>query len=259
MKLSAAIIVQNEEANLPRWLKAVSQVADEIVAVDSGSRDRTVEILRAAGARVEFRAWSGYADQRNHAAELCTGDWILMLDADEVLALESIASLRRFKAGPNPAEDVLLMPSRVWYFGRFLRFGGFFPEWKPRLYRRGAARWVRQQVHERLEADGPTGRLPGLYDHYSYATVEQYRARARVYAEAGAQRLLAGGQKGGPLIGVLHAAWAFAYRYLIRLGFMDGKAGWWAARLEAGYTWDKYARLARLIREGRGPQEGQRT
>lgn len=249
IKLSAAMIVKNEEANLPRWLAAVSQVADEIIAVDSGSSDRSVEILRQAGARVEFRAWTGYADQRNHAAELCTGDWILMLDADEVLALESVASLRRFKQGPDPAQDVLFMPSRVWYFGHFLRFGGFFPEWKPRLYRRGAARWVRQQVHERLEADGATGRLPGLYDHYSYDTVEQYRTRARVYAEAGAQRLLAGGKKRGCLAGVLHALWAFLYRYLIRFGFLDGRAGWWAARLEAGYTWGKYARLRRLLRE----------
>ncbi|MBU2468757.1 MAG: glycosyltransferase family 2 protein [Proteobacteria bacterium] len=255
IKLSAAIIVRNEEANLPRWLAAVGQVADEIVAVDSGSSDRTVEILRQAGAKVEFRAWSGYADQRNHAAGLCGGDWILMLDADEVLAPESIASLRRFKQGPEPDYDVFLMPSRVWFFGHFLRHGGFFPEWKPRLYRRGAARWVRQQVHERLEARGSTGRLPGLYDHYSYDTIEQYRARARGYAEAGAQRLLAAGKRPGPLTGPAHATWAFLYRYLIRLGILDGKAGWWAARLEAGYTWEKYVRLRRLLREARSGQE----
>ncbi|MBU4566335.1 MAG: glycosyltransferase family 2 protein [Proteobacteria bacterium] len=251
IKLSAAVIVQNEEKNLPRWLKAVSQVADEIVAVDSGSSDRSVEILRQAGAKVEFRAWTGYADQRNAAAGLCTGDWILMLDADEVLAPESIASLRGFKQGPEPEHDILLMPSRVWFFGHFMRHGGFFPEWKPRLYRRGAARWVRQQVHERLEARGSTGRLPGLYDHYSYDTVEDYRSRARGYAEAGARFMLAAGKRCGSLTGPTHAAWAFVHRYLVRLGFMDGKAGWWAAWLEGVYTLEKYRCLAEMIRDGK--------
>ena len=248
IKLSAAVIVKNEEANLPRWLKAVEQVADEIVAVDSGSSDRTVEILRQAGAKVEFRAWTGYADQRNHAAGLCTGDWILMLDADEVLAAESIAGLRRFKQEPEPEHDILLMPSRVWFFGRFLRHGGFFPEWKPRLYRRGTARWVRDQVHERLEAPGSTGRLAGLYDHYSYDSVADYRSRAHIYAKAGARHMFAAGKRPGPLTGPSHAVWAFIHRYLLRLGFLDGKAGWWAAWLEGGYTLEKYSRLAELTR-----------
>ncbi|MFH2125054.1 MAG: glycosyltransferase family 2 protein [Pseudomonadota bacterium] len=251
IKLSAAVIVKNEEANLPRWLGAVKQVADEIVAVDSGSSDRTVEILERAGVRVEFRAWSGYADQRNAVAEMCTGEWILMLDADEVLAPESIASLRRFKQGPPPEHDILFMPSRVWFFGHFLRHGGFFPEWKPRLYRRGAAAWVREQVHERLEAQGTTGRLEGLYDHFSYDTVEQYRARSRLYAQAGARHMYEAGKRCGSLTGPSHAAWAFVHRYLIRLGFLDGKAGWWAAWLEGAYTLEKYRRLAEMIREAK--------
>lgn len=249
IKLSAAVIVQNEEKNLPRWLKAVEGVADEIVAVDSGSTDRTVEILERAGARVYHRAWTGYSDQRNYLAEQCTGDWILMLDADEVLTPEGIQALRRFKREPETVHDVLFMPSRVWFFGHFLRHGGFYPEWKPRLYRRGKARWARQQVHEHLETSGTSGRLEALYDHFSYDSVADYRSRAHVYAQAGARFMLAAGKRCGPLTGPTHAAWAFVHRYLVRLGFLDGKAGWWAAWLEGVYTLEKYRRLAGLIWE----------
>ncbi|MCF8043180.1 MAG: glycosyltransferase family 2 protein [Desulfarculaceae bacterium] len=256
IKLSAAIIVKNEGKNLPRWLKAVEGVADEIVAVDSGSSDRTVEILEQAGARVYHRDWTGYSDQRNFLAERCTGDWILMLDADEVINRECRRILRSFKANPEPEMAAYLMPSRVWFFGKWLRWGGFYPEWNPRLYRRGKGSWARQEVHERLEVDGRVGRLEGcVYDHHSYDSVEDYRERALRYAEAGAQAMLAAGKRPGRLTGPVHAAWAFVHRYLVRMGFLDGKAGWWAAWLEGGYTLEKYSRLARLIRGEKSDRE----
>lgn len=251
MKLSIAIIVQNEEANLPRWLKAVAPVADEIVAVDSGSSDRTVEMLERAGARVYHREWAGYADQRNYLAELCTGDWIFMLDADEVIDEECRRVLQALKANPEPAVDGFLVPSRVWFFGNLLRHGGFFPEWKVRLYRKGAGAWVRDQVHERLELTGDTGRLDGFYDHYSYDTIEEYRERAKRYAQAGARHMFEAGRRCGPLAAPAHAAWNFVHRYLLRLGILDGKAGLWAAWLESGYTMQKYRCLVRLIHEAK--------
>lgn len=255
IKLSAAIITHNEEANLPRWLAAVQQVADEVVAVDSGSTDHTLRILKEAGARVAHRQWTGYADQRNYCAQLCTGDWILMLDADEVIDEHCIAKLKKFKAHPSPDQDGFVLPSRVWFFGKFLRFGGYHPEYNLRLYRRGAGTWMRQEVHERLEVPGPVARLECTYDHYSYDTVAEYRARAERYVAAAARRMLAQGRREGRLAGALHAAWAFGYRYLLRLGLLDGRVGFLAAWLEAGYTWDKYARLADLRRGGQG-QDG---
>lgn len=252
IKLSVAVIVKNEEKNLPRWLKAVELVADEIVAVDSGSSDRTVEILEQAGAKVYHREWTGYSDQRNFLAEHCTGDWILMLDADEVINDECRRIVGSFKANPETGMDAYLLPSRVWFFGKWLRWGGFYPEWNPRLYRRGKAAWARQEVHERLEVDGSMGRLEGcVYDHHSYDSVEDYRERAARYADAGARHMLAAGKSCGPLTGPTHAAWAFVHRYLIRMGFLDGKAGWWAAWLEAGYTLRKYRRLAELTVESK--------
>ncbi|MCB2194097.1 MAG: glycosyltransferase family 2 protein [Deltaproteobacteria bacterium] len=257
MKLSAAVIVKNEEANLPRWLRAVEEVADEIVAVDSGSSDRTVEILEQAGARVYHREWTGYADQRNFLAERCAGDWILMLDADEVINRECRRILLAFKANPEPGVDAYMMPSRVWFFGKWLRWGGFYPEWNLRLYRRGKGAWARQEVHERLVVEGATERLEGcVYDHYSYDSVEDYRQRAERYAQAGAKHMYEAGKRANSFTGPAHAAWAFVHRYLLRLGFLDGKAGWWASWLEGGYTLEKYRRLAELTGEA---QKGQRA
>ncbi len=250
IKLSAAIIILNEEANLPRWLAAVKQVADEVVAVDSGSTDASLEILDAAGARVEHRDWSGYADQRNFAHGLCQGDWILCLDADEVLDAEAIRTLGEFKAAPPENYAAYELPSRLWFFGQWLKHGGLYPMWKIKLYQRDRGRWVRADVHERVEVNGPVGRLAGaFYDHYSYDSVADYRTRRRRYSAAAARHMLATGKRAGRLSGAAHAAWNFFHRYALRLGFLDGKVGFLAARLEAGYTWHKYAQLADLRRE----------
>ena len=248
--LSVALICLNEAARLPAWLESVQPVADEVVAVDAGSSDHTVDILRAAGARVEHRAWTGYGDQRNHAAELCRGDWILFLDADERLDPEMAATLTRFKQSPPPAQDLWELPFKVFFFGRFLRHGGFFPEYHRRLMRRGRARWVGRQVHERLETQGTVGRLQGGYvEHYSYDTVGQYLKRLDRYSTEAAQEMLAQGRRTSPWAAWSHGTWAFARRYLLQAGFLDGWAGYLAARLEALYTFTKYAKLKELQQE----------
>jgi len=245
-KISIALICRDEAANLPAWLSAVTPVADEVVAVDSGSNDDTVSILREAGVKVEHRRWSGYADQRNFAAGLCTGDWILFLDADERPDAELIAALRRLKSGPPAPEDAFELAYKVFFFGRFLRFGGFFPEYHLRLYRRGRGQWERREVHERLAVKGPKGRLNGYVEHYSYATVAQYLSRLEVYSQEAAQEMWAAGRRATGLTACAHATWNFLNRYILRLGFLDGYQGYLAARLESLYTLSKYARLREL-------------
>lgn len=245
-RLSVALICQDEARRLPAWLAALAPVADEVVAVDSGSRDGSVEILRAAGAKVEHRDWTGYTDQRNHATGLCTGDWILFLDADEVIDGELAGALARLKAGPDPAEAGFELGYKVFFFGRFLRHGGYFPERHLRLFRAGRARWEKRAVHERLVVDGPLGRLPGYVHHHSYDSVGQYLARAARYSAEAAEQMRAAGRRASPLAAWGHAAWAFFSRYVLRLGFLDGWAGYLAARLEATYTLAKYARLVQL-------------
>ncbi len=246
--LSACLICRDEAANLPAWLKAVAPVADEVVALDSGSADDSVAILKAAGALVTFRAWSGYADQRNHCADLATGDWILFLDADERPDETLRQALAALKSGPEPRERAFELAYKIFFFGRHLRHGGFFGERHLRLYRRGAARWDRREVHERLAAEGPVGLLPGFVEHHSYATVGQYLARMDRYSAEAAWQMHAAGKTATGLAAWSHAAWAFVNRYGLRLGFLDGFEGYLAARLEALYTLTKYARLRELAR-----------
>lgn len=250
--LSVALICRDEQENLPAWLESVRPFADEVVAVDSGSRDRTVEILQEAGARVTRHDWLGYAEQRNLAASLCRGEWILYLDADERPDAELARRLNRLKEqaeAETPAAWELAF--KVFFFGRFLRHGGFFPEWHLRLHRRGQGRWVRNQVHERLEVDGETGRLEsGFVEHYSYHTVGQYLERMQRYSQAAARQMFHQGRRISPAGVVAHAGWNFLNRYLLRLGFLDGYQGYLAARLESVYTLAKYARLRELWRGG---------
>ena len=245
--LTAAVITKNEAANMPRWIAAVGPVADEIVAVDSGSTDNTVELLRQAGATVEHRDWTGYTDQRNRCIELAACDWVLFLDGDEFPDDELVESLKKLKDGSEPPEAAYELAYKVFFFGRFLRHGGYYPEYHLRLHRRGKARWVAREVHERLEADGPVGRIAGHVHHHSYDTVGQYLRRAERYSAEAARQMHRAGKKAGPLTVAGHSAWTFIHRYFLRLGFLDGYEGWLAARLEAHYTFSKYARLVELL------------
>jgi glycosyltransferase involved in cell wall biosynthesis len=200
---------------------------------------------------VEFRAWSGYADQRNHCAGLATGDWILFLDADERPDEELRRALGRLKQGPAPTENAFELAYQVYFFGRHLAHGGFRGERHLRLYRRGAAHWDKREVHERLVCAGPVGLLPGHVQHHSYATVGDYLARLERYSAEASRQMHAAGRTATWLTAWSHAAWAFSNRYVLRLGFLDGWEGYLAARLEALYTLIKYARLVEFA-NGRG-------
>lgn len=252
-ELSLAIITLNEAENLPRWLEVCAGLGDELVAVDSGSTDGTLEMLGQAGARVLHRDWSDFADQRNYAAENCKGRWILFLDADEIPDKLLKESLALFRARPPAGPDFYEVKRKVFFCGRFLRHGGFFPERVVRLYRRGAARWS-GRVHESLEAKGPCGTLSGYLEHYSYRTVGEYLSRMERYSRMAAEQMQTQGKVTSPLAAWGHAFWAFFQRYLLRVGFMDGYQGYLAARLESLYTLTKYTRLLELNQRQTGGQ-----
>src|SRR6202167_2154024 len=138
--LSVAMIAMNEEANLPRTLESV-RWADEIVVVDSGSTDRTLEIAQSCGAKTSYHAFGGHGEQKNVALDLCTSDWVLLLDADEVLTPELQAEIRALLSGAREPEfGAYSIPRLNLYFGRWIRHGGFYPDHKLRLFQRGTAR-----------------------------------------------------------------------------------------------------------------------
>lgn len=241
MKLSATIITLNEEARLPRALASLA-FCDEIVVVDSGSRDRTVEIARATGARVETRDWPGYAAQKNRAAELASHDWILSLDADEEVSPALRAEIEALRAEPEPAFHAYSFPRRARYLGRWIRASGWYPDRKIRLYDRRVARWEGDYVHEAVRTDEPVGRLDGDLLHYTCDSLEEHLATLNRYTSLAAAERRATGRPVGWRRLTLSPAWAFWRTYVLRGGFRDGFPGFVIAVMAAFYVFSKYAK-----------------
>ncbi len=175
------MIAMNEETNLPRTLESV-RWADEIVVVDSGSKDRTLEIAQSFGAKTSYHAFGGHGEQKNVALDLCTSDWILLLDADEVLTPELQTEIRTLLRG-EPEFGAYWIPRLNLYFGRWMRHGGFYPDHKLRLFRRGAAR-LSEGVgpHSTPQFEGPRGKLKGDMLHYAYPTLDIYLEHMQRYS-----------------------------------------------------------------------------
>jgi glycosyltransferase involved in cell wall biosynthesis len=227
--LSVAMIAMNEEANLPRTLQSVKW-ADEIVLVDSGSRDRTIEIAKSFGAKTSFHQFGGHGEQKNVALDLCTGDWILLLDADEVLTPELQIEIQQLLAA-EPSFDAYWIPRLNLYFGRWIRHGGFYPDRKLRLFKRGVAR-LGEGVgpHSTPQFGGPKGKLKGDMLHYAYPTMGIYLEHMDRYSSDIAPLLAKRGKVStsfGAFIwnAILNPAATFLYNYFFRLGFLDGREG----------------------------------
>jgi glycosyltransferase involved in cell wall biosynthesis len=231
--LSVAMIAMNEEANLPRTLESV-RWADEIVVVDSGSKDRTLEIAQSFGARTIYHAFGGHGEQKNVALDLCTSDWTLLLDADEVLSPALQDEIRRLLSCPDEREppfDAYWIPRLNLYFGRWIRHGGFYPDRKLRLFKRGSAR-LSEGVgpHSTPQFTGHTGKLKGDLLHYAYPTLGIYLEHMNRYSSDIAPLLRNNGRTSRSLVAFLwntvaNPAATFVYNYFFRLGFLDGREG----------------------------------
>jgi glycosyltransferase involved in cell wall biosynthesis len=230
--LSVVLITLNEAANLPRTLASVrlaSGVAPEIVVVDSGSTDATVEIAEKAGAHVFTEAWKGFAAQKNSAIAHATGEWVLSLDADEEVSPALAREFQALLAG-EPKYAAYRVPRLNHFLGRPLRHGGYWPDPKLRLFRRGAAQFEDRPVHETLEAEGPVGRLKGHLIHHCYSTLEEYIEHMNRYSSVSAQMLVESGRapRSLPTLfwnALVNPAATFVYNYFFRLGFLDGREG----------------------------------
>lgn len=227
------MIAMNEEANLPRTLESV-RWADEIVIVDSGSKDRTIEIAESFGAKTTFHAFGGHGEQKNVALDLCTSDWTLLLDADEVLTpalQQEIRDLLACSNGRQPEFEAYWIPRLNLYFGRWMRHGGFYPDHKLRLFKRGVAR-LSEGVgpHSTPQFAGPRGKLKGDMLHYAYPTMAVYLEHMDRYSSDIAPLLANKGRVSKSLPSFLWNSVAnpiatFIYNYFFRLGFLDGREG----------------------------------
>jgi glycosyltransferase involved in cell wall biosynthesis len=226
--LSVALITLDEAANLPRTLRSVNW-AQEIVVVDSGSTDGTREIALKAGARVFEEPWKGFATQKNAAIAYATGVWVLSLDADEEVSPELAREIQGLLEG-EPKYSAYRIPRLNHFLGRPLRHGGYWPDPKLRLFRKGAARFAERPVHETMETSGPVGTLKNPLLHHCYPTLEDYIEHMNRYSSAGARMLADSGRAPRTLPGLiwnalLNPAATFAYNYVFRLGFLDGREG----------------------------------
>ncbi|MCK6429100.1 MAG: glycosyltransferase family 2 protein [Burkholderiaceae bacterium] len=250
LRLSVAIIARNEERNLPACLASVA-FADEIVVVDHASSDRTVPIARECGARVvETADWPGFGAQKNRALDACTGEWILSLDADERVTPALRGEIERALA--QPRFEVYDMPRLSTYCGRFMRHGGWHPDYVRRLFKRGAARFSDATVHESLVTDRPVGRLHEPIVHYSFRTMDEVIAKMNRYSSDSAAALAARGEAPGLASAIVHGLAAFLRTYVFKLGFLDGRRGFLLAVSNAEGSYYRYvkAMLAAEARRG---------
>jgi glycosyltransferase involved in cell wall biosynthesis len=250
--ISAVLITKNEEAHIGRALRSV-EFADEVVVLDGESTDGTVEVCRAAGARVELKPWGGFVAQKNAVTEMAAGDWVLSLDADEEVTPELRAEILRVVSDPGGREGFLI-PRKNHYLGRWIRHCGWYPDHQLRLWRRGRGRWVGGSVHEHVEVDGSFGRLSAALNHFSYDSIAAHLERMNRYAGLIARDRFEQGKRAG-FAGLLFAApWQFFRIYFLRAGFLDGLPGLIVSAMGAYYAFLKKAKLWEM-RHGTGPRE----
>lgn len=250
MTLSVVIIAKNEERTIGRVIDAVSELADEVILVDSGSSDKTLEIAKSKGALCSHQDWLGFAKQKNHAMGLAHSDWILSLDADEILSSELADEIKTLLASES-AKDFLgyKIPRALYIADTRVAHGGFYPDAQLRLIQNGAGFFNDRLVHEAIKIDGPVAMLKNEMYHYAYKSVEEFDQAMEKYARLSAKefaRQKKFGWKANPVNGLIHPVWTFIYRYLFRQGFMDGKLGLKIATIYSGYVKKKIDYLGEL-------------
>ncbi len=248
--LSVAIVANNEERTVAAVLASVRDLTDEVVFLDSGSTDCTPEIAQSFGVRFYHQDWLGYAEQKNKAIDLASGDWILSLDADEVLSQELQSEIRELLKRGVPEEIAGFRIPRILYIGDTpIRGGGFYPDAQLRLIRRGRGRFAPRIIHESIKIDGRVVQLKHDMLHYAYKDVDQFAETMDRYARLSAQHYFAhenSAWRASRLNEILTPAWTFFYRQIARGGIFQGALCWRLNVIYAGYVRKKIRYLREL-------------
>jgi glycosyltransferase involved in cell wall biosynthesis len=233
IKISAVIITLNEEKNIARCIDSLLPAVDEVVVLDSFSTDQTLHILHEKGIKAVQRKWAGYSNTKNFANTLVTGDFILSIDADEELSPELRQSILEFKQ--KPGAEICILNRLTNYCGQWIRHSGWYPEYKIRIFKKGAAKW-QGEIHEDLifQKDTPSQILKGDLYHYSYPTVESHLNKISRYAYLAAQRDVDSGKHYTLLTHALIKPWfMFVRKFFFQQGFRDGFYGFVIAVISA--------------------------
>jgi glycosyltransferase involved in cell wall biosynthesis len=260
VKISAVLITFNEEKNICRAIESVDW-ADEILVVDSESGDRTREIAESLGARVVVRKWVGFSGQKQFAVDSAVNDWIFSLDADEEISAELKEEILRLKSSAKIA-DAYKIPRLSFYMNRAIRHGGWYPDWQLRFFNRRKGKWKDVLIHESVEMreDARLEKLKGDILHYSVENAAQHhRMIGERYAPLAAQRMFEDGKRTSKPKIFFAGFVAFIRTYFLKLGFLDGVAGFCIARFAAHHAFLKHLLLWELQTADRTATAGDRN
>lgn len=249
--LSIVILTKNEENDIEAAIRNAWQCADEVLVVDSGSTDRTVELAKKNGARVVYRAWNDdFAAQRNFALTQAEADWVLYLDADERMndelarAVKKVVSANSSEAG---GKKQYRMQRKSVAFGKKFSYGPLYPDWVTRLFPHEGVKWV-GKVHERPESDLPLEKLPGHIEHYTYRNWQEWEEKMGRYSTIWAEEAYKKGRRASLPVALLHGIASLFSTLVIRRGFLDGWMGVSLSCMYFSYTMLKYLKLYQIQR-----------
>jgi glycosyltransferase involved in cell wall biosynthesis len=248
--LSVTIITRDEAAHIEACIASVSW-ADEILVVDSGSTDDTVQLAERAGARVLVNPWPGYGAQKNFAAEAALHDWILSIDADERVTAGLAAEVRQRIASAGQ-EAGFRIPRVTWHLGRWWRCTDWYPDYQLRLYHRRRASWRPSLVHESVAPAGPVANLTNDLEHFAYRDISHHTTTIDRYTTLAAREMFASGRRASLVDLFVHPTAAFLRNYLLKRGCLAGAAGLIVSGMNAHYVFLKFAKLWALEHQSAG-------
>ena len=247
-KISAVVITKNEASNIEPCVVALLKVADEVLIVDSKSEDETVEIAKDLGAKVIEVNWKGYSATKNLGNELAKHDWILSIDADEVLSDELINNINLLKLDHGKIYSLDRLTN---FCGQWIKHSGWYPEWKVRLFNKKFTHWEGKFVHEKLthSKSVQTEKIEGKLFHYSYKTKADHWRRIEKYAKLSAEEMKSKGKQSNFIKLWISPIVRFLKTYFLKLGFLDGRNGWLISVRNAKLVRLKYRILRDLNRK----------
>jgi len=243
LPLSVVIIAKNAEQHLPRCLKSVQNIASEIVVVHNDCSDDTVKIAQDLGAKTLEQDWLGFRDQKNVALNHAAQHWVLSLDSDEEVSPELLKSIIEFIQSDAPEYNGAFFPRKVWFMGRWITHGSWYPDHSLRLLRNGKGCWTGGVIHEKLEVNGTVKKLKGDLLHYPYRDMKDQLIKMADYSDLYLEQQLKKGRHWSAIGTFLRSIWYFVRAYFIQLGFLDGYPGLYIAWGGAFSTFLKHSRL----------------
>lgn len=254
LPITACIITLNEEHNLQKCLQSLD-FTDEIIIVDSGSTDGTIDIAQQFNADVYQRDFDNYVNQKNFCISKAKNHWILALDADEAISPQLKKELLLLTGQELQLVQGFMIPRLTYYLGKWIRYGGWYPNLQIRFFHKDYGAFQGMLVHERVVLEGKIRQLKQPILHYSYRDISDHLKFIDRYSTLTAQEKYASGKKGSVLMAICEGIWKFFSMYIIRLGFLDGRVGIVVAILGAYYNFLKYIKLYELtIRKNKSSQ-----